>query len=571
MYSGGHVITADSLALVHQQQFAQMLPHAAPQAACSQQANGGGAGGGSPEHSGASSSTRPPSTSEAQSLASQMLTIRMLMSGKKGENVKKYREESGARINISDGSCPERIVTVTGTVDQIHVAFAMMCQKFEDDFTQSMQRAVANASSGINALPAPPGPSASGTESPTPLSNPSMTDDVSCPPVTLRLLVPATQCGSIIGKGGCKIKEIRELTGASIQVASEVLPNSSERTVTISGTAKAIAKCIKQLCHILLESPAKGATIPYRPKPMMLAAQQPQLQPPGPPHPHLNPNPHQQQQQHHPLGNGFHPGQLLAQAGAAAGAPMTFAPDLNKSATPVNVSLGLPYPAAIPGDAILAGGCLSTAQLALAAAAGLQAPPPPPPPPIPAALVPSSQPHQQHPHHQYQPPQSPQHLHRPAPPAPTNTHELVISNDLIGCIIGRGGSKINEIRQLSGAQIKINNCDEGAKERRVTVTGTPETIATAQYLISSSIELHRQLLALNMAVCAGFGVNPATIGMPPPLAPPPPPVTSAAAASGFMFRSVQQPTAPAQQPQSFIDLPLPSSKQLSIISQRTTT
>lgn len=31
------------------------------------------------------------------------------------------------------------------------------------------------------------------------------------PPVTLRLVVPASQCGSLIGKGGSKIKEIREV------------------------------------------------------------------------------------------------------------------------------------------------------------------------------------------------------------------------------------------------------------------------------------------------------------------------------------------------------------------------
>jgi len=31
------------------------------------------------------------------------------------------------------------------------------------------------------------------------------------PPVTMRLVVPASQCGSLIGKGGCKIKEIREV------------------------------------------------------------------------------------------------------------------------------------------------------------------------------------------------------------------------------------------------------------------------------------------------------------------------------------------------------------------------
>ena len=31
------------------------------------------------------------------------------------------------------------------------------------------------------------------------------------PPVTLRLVVPASQCGSLIGKGGSKIKEMREV------------------------------------------------------------------------------------------------------------------------------------------------------------------------------------------------------------------------------------------------------------------------------------------------------------------------------------------------------------------------
>ena len=36
--------------------------------------------------------------------------------------------------------------------------------------------------------------------------------------VSLKLIVPASQCGSLIGKGGAKIKEIRELSGANVQV-----------------------------------------------------------------------------------------------------------------------------------------------------------------------------------------------------------------------------------------------------------------------------------------------------------------------------------------------------------------
>ena len=36
------------------------------------------------------------------------------------------------------------------------------------------------------------------------------------PPVTVRLIIPASQCGSLIGKGGSKIKEIREVSSHPI-------------------------------------------------------------------------------------------------------------------------------------------------------------------------------------------------------------------------------------------------------------------------------------------------------------------------------------------------------------------
>ncbi|GAA6110659.1 poly(rC)-binding protein 3 isoform X1 [Tachysurus ichikawai] len=169
------------------------------------------------------------------------LTIRLLMHGKevgsiigkKGETVKKMREESGARINISDGSSTERIVTITGASEVIFKAFAMIAEKFEEDILACMVNSTVS----------------------------------SRPPVTLRLVFPASQCGSLIGKGGSKIKEIRETTGAQVQVAGDLLPESTERAVTISGTPNAITQCVRQICTIMLESPPKGATIPYRPKP----------------------------------------------------------------------------------------------------------------------------------------------------------------------------------------------------------------------------------------------------------------------------------------------------------------
>ncbi|EYB85107.1 hypothetical protein Y032_0304g1917 [Ancylostoma ceylanicum] len=192
-------------------------------------------------NSNSSDHSADPSSSSSPGAAPNMnilLTIRLLMQGKevgsiigkRGDQIKRIREDSGAKINISDGSCPERIVTITGSLATINKAFAMISNKFEED---------------MRALP----------------------NSVPKPPITMRLIVPATQCGSLIGKSGSKIKEIREATGASIQVASEMLPQSTERAVTVSGTADAINLCMGQVCQILLEAPPKGATLPYRPKP----------------------------------------------------------------------------------------------------------------------------------------------------------------------------------------------------------------------------------------------------------------------------------------------------------------
>ncbi|XP_064472078.1 poly(rC)-binding protein 3-like isoform X3 [Ornithodoros turicata] len=377
------------------------------------------------------------------------LTVRLIMQGKevgsiigkKGDNIKKFREESGAKINISDGSCPERIVTVTGSTEAILKAFSLIARKFEEAATPTLQE-LQN----------------SGTHLPK-------------PPVTLRLIVPASQCGSLIGKGGSKIKEIREVTGASIQVASEMLPNSTERAVTVSGTADAITKCIYQICCVMMESPPKGATIPYRPKPAM------------PPVIFAGGQAYTVQGQYaipHP--DVSTPGTVPAPTATnMAGVkqptnlscPSCFfvpAPQLTKLH-----QLALQHAPLLPGHSV--GAINPQALAALATTNNLR-------PNTAAAAIAT---------------------------ASTTTTEMTIPNDLIGCIIGKGGSKINEIRQLSGATIKISNSEEGSKDRSVTISGTPEAINLAQYLINTSMELHKNL-TLDMT----SNHNPAsTSGSPP--------------------------------------------------------
>ncbi|XP_030632120.1 poly(rC)-binding protein 2 isoform X3 [Chanos chanos] len=299
------------------------------------------------------------------------LTIRLLMHGKevgsiigkKGESVKKMREESGARINISEGNCPERIITLAGPTTAIFKAFSMIIDKLEEDISSSMTNSTATSK----------------------------------PPVTLRIVVPASQCGSLIGKGGCKIKEIRESTGAQVQVAGDMLPNSTERAITIAGTPQSIIGCVKQICVVMLESPPKGVTIPYRPKP--------------------------------------------------SGSPVIFAGGQSSSAS------------------------ISPQLTKLHQLAMQQSPFP---------LAPSNQ-----------------GFTGMDTSAQTGSHEMTIPNDLIGCIIGRQGAKINEIRQMSGAQIKIANPVEGSTDRQVTITGSPASISLAEYLINARLSSEATGLATN--------------------------------------------------------------------------
>lgn len=56
----------------------------------------------------------------------------------------------------------------------------------------------------------------------------------------LRLLVPHILIGAIIGKGGARIREIQEASGARLNASDSCLPLSSERSLVVLGVADAI-------------------------------------------------------------------------------------------------------------------------------------------------------------------------------------------------------------------------------------------------------------------------------------------------------------------------------------------
>lgn len=66
---------------------------------------------------------------------------------------------------------------------------------------------------------------------------------------------------------------------------------------------------------------------------------------------------------------------------------------------------------------------------------------------------------------------------------------ISIPADMVGCIIGKGGSKITEIRRLSGSRISIaRNPHDESGERMFTIQGTVQSNEKALFLLYNSLE-----------------------------------------------------------------------------------
>ncbi|EDW44434.1 GM22416 [Drosophila sechellia] len=255
------------------------------------------------------------------------LTIRLIMQGKevgsiigkKGEIVNRFREESGAKINISDGSCPERIVTVSGTTNAIFSAFTLITKKFEEVCVRVCSQFNDVGKVGKTQIP-------------------------------IRLIVPGQSMWNCL-----------------------MAPEPQRRRCTPNLIQSNPFRTFVPLCEQVAKNPLAS----------------------------------------------------LAALGLAG---------MNPASTG-----GINHTAAL---AALAGSQLRTAN--------------------------------------------------PANRAQQQQHEMTVSNDLIGCIIGKGGTKIAEIRQISGAMIRISNCEEregGNTDRTITISGNPDSVALAQYLINMRISM----------------------------------------------------------------------------------
>ena len=296
-----------------------------------------------------------------------------------------------------------------------------------------------------------------------PLESPSTPQSKTYP---LRLLIPHILIGSIIGKAGVRIREIQEASGARLNASDTCLPLSTERSLVVLGVADAVHIATYYVGQTLVEQlterfggPAASAyatrsggpagvvpggmqVVPYMPQPA--GGQY------GHPSSYSNKR-HEASAQRTPA-NPYGVPYLHGGVGAA-----------QPGQTPQPGSAG-PYGAPQQGVQHAYAGTPTHAAHAGAQAHGV--------PQTPGVLA--GQPGQ--------PPVQGQGL-----PGQPLTQQIFIPNDMVGAIIGKGGAKINEIRQLSGSVIKINEPQDNSNERLVTITGTQECNQMALYMLYSRL------------------------------------------------------------------------------------
>ncbi len=69
---------------------------------------------------------------------------------------------------------------------------------------------------------------------------------------------------------------------------------------------------------------------------------------------------------------------------------------------------------------------------------------------------------------------------------------MTLPNELVGAIIGPRGAKIQQIRQITNANIIIDDQaipsgNGGSSDRIITIEGTPEQISRAQALLQQAV------------------------------------------------------------------------------------
>ncbi|ORX39503.1 hypothetical protein BCR36DRAFT_312985 [Piromyces finnis] len=337
--------------------------------------------------------TKKPESTDANVLSLRSLvTIKDagIIIGKGGKNVTEVREITGVKAAVSKvvTGVNERILTVTGNLDSVAKAYSSFANYLLENANAQCTNIYSNQFNFLNHF----------TNNNNYINN-NNTSGGNDPVTAIHLLINHLLLGSIIGKNGAKIKEIREASGARIVASKEMLPQSTERVIDIIGTVDAIQIAVHKIGECILNDTEKSYCIQYSPTTRNNISTV------------YNQYRTFEQQQHN--NNANHDSHYRDHNTNGK-------PNFNKNGNNNNNT---------------------------------------------------------------------------KPKGELDVRKINFPADMVGCIIGKGGKKITEIRQISGSKINISPIDaskNGSKEREFTITGSSENNDKALQLIYEQLEAEKQ-------------------------------------------------------------------------------
>uniref|UniRef100_W5MU17 NOVA alternative splicing regulator 1 n=1 Tax=Lepisosteus oculatus TaxID=7918 RepID=W5MU17_LEPOC len=407
--------------------------------------------------------------------------------GKGGQTIVQLQKETGATIKLSKSKdfypgTTERVCLIQGTVEALNAVHGFIAEKIREmpqNVAKTEPVSILQPQTTVNpdrikqTLPSSPTTTKSSPSDPMTTSRASQ----------VKIIVPNSTAGLIIGKGGATVKAIMEQSGAWVQLSQKPDGiNLQERVVTVSGEPEQNRKAVELIIQKIQEDPQSGSclNISYA----------------NVTGPVANSN---------PTGSPYaNTAEVLPTAAAAAGllghanlAGVAAFPavlsgftgnDLVAITSALNtlasygynlntLGLGLSQAAATGALAAAAAGTFALGSLAAATAAtngyfGAASP-------LAASAILGTE---------------------KTTDGSKDVVEIAVPENLVGAILGKGGKTLVEYQELTGARIQISKKGEfvpGTRNRKVTITGTPAATQAAQYLITQRITYEQGVRAAN--------------------------------------------------------------------------
>lgn len=427
-------------------------------------------------HQSASASSTPLSNIALKMLVSNNVAGSII--GRAGQAIAELQNQSKCRVKLSqaDDCYPgtsDRVCLLQGEMSNILYAIRLILAKFRHQTPHGQQQHSDSQNSD---------------------------EEEHQPPsvVTVRVPVPNSACGMLIGRGGSHIKSIAEKSHARIQLAQKEEVASvatNERLVTVTGDIRSSMSCITMILEGIAQNPElykySNMTTSYS---KTVAAST----------------------------NAFSQAAMAAATAAAAAAMASHqSPGAGSGSDPSQT----PSTKAEPPHGGYTGHIYGEdTQTLLASAAGAQQSP---------SAIPSSQEllkdytgsgtgvtvdqSSTDPNSQTQLAQDNKNQLQSLMSTKTSkdgnvtTLQIAVPDSLVGGILGRGGSGIAEIQICSGTKIKVSERGDfvpGTTNRTMTISGSEQACTTAHFLISQRMAQQVILPEHIGKVGSGSGITP---------------------------------------------------------------